>query len=375
MSDENRASASHVVAKVAGNPVPGARLLSVTVDLDLNQPDMCVMTLGNEDHAFSNGIKHGDAVEISVGDAGKVIFKGEVVGLEPFYKAGGESKCVVRAFNKLHRLLRGRKSRTFLDQSDQDIASAIAGDAGLSPKVGSENKITHKHVYQHNQTNLEFLRLRAARIGYDVWVDGNDLYFDKPKSDVDSGIKLTTGSPVGSEGSDVKLISFAPRMSSSAIVKKVIVRGWDPEKKEEIVGEVSVASSRLGDKTGESESSAFGTVETFEVDHPIFSVEEAKAIAQSRLDELSMGYITGEAWIPGNGDIKAGIVVEITINRDKAEDRFNGKYMVVGATHSYTHAKGGGGSGGGGGYKTQVRVARDAQSRGASIPWPEGGSE
>ncbi|HUH02718.1 MAG TPA: contractile injection system protein, VgrG/Pvc8 family [Kofleriaceae bacterium] len=364
-----------MVAKVAGQTVPGARLLSLTVDQDLNQPDMCVMTLGNEDHAFSNGIKHGDAVEVTVGDGNKVIFKGEVVGLEPFYKAGGESKCVVRAFNKMHRLLRGRKSRTFLDQSDQDIAGTIAGDSGLSPECGSSPKITHKHVYQHNQTNLEFLRLRAARLGFDVWVDGDKLHFDKPKSDVDSGIKLTSASPVGSEGTDIKLISFAPRMSSSAVVKKVIVRGWDPEKKEEIVGEASVANSQLGDKTGESQSTSFGTVETFEVDHPIFSVDEAKAIAESRLGELSMAYITGEAWIPGSGDIKAGIVVEITINRDKPEDRFNGKYMVVGASHSYTHAKGGGGSGGGGGYKTQVRVARDAQGSGATVPWPEGEAE
>jgi phage protein D len=361
------------VAKIATKEVASSRLLAVTVDLDLNQPDMCILALGNEDHAYSNAVKHGDPVEVTVGDGNKVIFKGEVVGIEPLYKPGGESKCIVRAFNKLHRLLRGRKSRTFLDQSDQDIASTIAGDAGLSAECGNENKITHKHVYQHNQSNLEFLRLRAARIGYDVWVEGDKLHFDKPKADVDSGIKLTTaGAEDSEEGSDVKLISFAPRMSSSAIVKKVVVRGWDPEKKEEIVGEVSVASSKLGSKTGESQSTAFGTVETFEVDHPIFSVEEAKAIAQSRLDELSMGYITGEAWIPGNGDIKAGIVLEITINRDKPDDRFNGKYMVVGATHSYTHDKaGGGGAGGAGGYKTQVRLARDAQGAGASIPWPE----
>jgi hypothetical protein len=88
-----------------------------------------------------------------------------------------------------------------------------------------------------------------------------------------------------------------------------------------------------------------------------------------------MSYITGEVWVPGSGDIKTGIVVEIKVNRDKPDDRFNGKYMVVGATHTYSHSKGGGGSGGGGGYKTQVRVARDAQGSGASIPWPEGDAD
>jgi phage protein D len=300
-----------------------------------------------------------------------IIFKGEVCGLEPNYRATGESTCVVRAFNRLHRLLRGRKSKTFVEMSDQDIASAIAGDAGLSAQCGSEHRITHKHVYQHNQTNLEFLRLRAARIGYDVWVDGTDLHFNKAQTDRNSGIKLTHGAQAdGGSGEAIALISFSPRMSSANVVKKVIVRGWDPEKKEEIVGEASVASSSLGSKTGESASSAFGTVETFEVDHPIFSVEEARAIAESRLGELSMNFITGEAWIPGKATIKAGIVIEIEINRDSANDRFNGKYLVSGATHTYSHAKGGGGSGGGGGFKTQVRVARDAESSGSGAAFP-----
>ena len=346
--------------KLAGQDVEPDQLHAFSVDLDLSQPDMCTLTLKNKEHKFSNQVKHGDAVEVKVGD--DILFKGEVVSIEPIYKAGGESKCVVRAFNRLHRLLSGRKSRTFLDQSYQDIASAIASDAGLSANAGSSPNIKHKHVYQHNQDNLSFLRLLARRIGYEVWCEDRTLYFDVPKVDRDSGIELKTD---GVEDPKLRLTSFHPRMSSAAMVKKVTVRGWDPEKKEEIVGEEEVSGSKLGSKTGfDASTSAFGQTMTFEVDTPIFSVDEAKAIAKSKLEELSMSYITGEgAPAAGNAKLKPGIVVKLTVNVDEASDRFNGKYLVVGVSHTYTHDKGGGGTKGG--YRSAFRVRRDAEGSGA----------
>jgi len=358
VSDENsNATTTDVKAKLSGSDVPEDQLTAFSVDQDLNQPDMGTLTLKNEGHRFSNAVKHGDPVEIKVGD--DVIFKGEVVSVEPVYKTGGESKVVVRAFNRLHRLLRGRKSRTFLKQSYQDIASTIAGDAGLSAQCGSSPKINHEHVYQHNQDNLTFLRLLGARIGFEVWCEDTKLFFDKPDPGKSSNIEYS----VGESAPDKRLTMFAPRMSSAAMVKKVTVRGWDPEKKEEIVGEESVASSKLGDKTGNSAASAFGEVATFEVDYPIFSVEEAKAIAKAKLDELSMSYVTGEGHVAGNAKIKPGIVVKLTVNPDETSDRFNGKYQIVGATHTYTHSKGGGA--GQGGFRTAFRVRRDAEGPGA----------
>ncbi len=350
--------------KLAGTEVEGDQVHAFAVDQDLSQPDMCTLTLKNSQHKWSNKVKHGDAVEVLVGS--EVLFKGEVVSIEPVYKSGGESKCVVRAFNRLHRLLRGRKSRTFLDQSYQDIAKVIAGDAGLSATTGSTPNIKHKHVYQHNQDNLSFLRLLARRIGFEVWCEDKTLYFDVPKVDRDSGIELKTD---GVEDPKLRLVSFSPRMSSAAMVKKVTVRGWDPEKKEEIVGEEEVASSKLGNKTGIDASNTFGQTMTFEVDTPIFSTEEAKAIAKAKLDEMSMSYITGEGTpAGGNPKLKPGIVIKLTVNVDEANDRFNGKYLVVGVSHTYTHDKGGGGTKGG--YRSAFRVRRDAEGSGA-----EGGDQ
>jgi len=324
---------------------------------------MCTVTLRNNNHGYNDKYKPGNALELKIGggtrgsDDGsgsgdkQTVFKGELVGCEPAYKQGGESKMVLRAFNKLHRLTRGRKSKTYQDQSDQDICSAIAGQHGLSAESGSSPKITHKHVYQHNQTDLEFLRVRAARLGFAVWVEDTKLHFDAPKLDADSGIEFKLD-----KDADKKLKAFFGRLNNSAVVKKVTVRGWDPEKKEEIVGEESASSSPLGSGAAHSSLSDFGDIATFTVDHPIFSVDEAKAIAKAKLGDLNMTYLTAEAEAMGHHGVKPGIVVKVTVNLDTASDRFNGKYLVQGCTHKYSEQKGGEG-----GYVTLMRLARNAE--------------
>ena len=360
MAEQNIASAVAFKVKVQGSEIEDIYMVGWTVEQDLGQPDMCSVILRNEDHSFSDKYKLGDPVEVTAGDSDTMVFKGELNGMEPTYKASGENVMVLRAFNKLHRLTRVRKSKTFVKQSDKDIVGAIAGEHGLSPKAGSScSAPKHEHVYQHNQTDLEFLRVRAARHGYDVWVDDADLYFDAPDPSKDSGIKLRYGEAgeSGEEGA-VFLKRFTPRLSAARPLEEVEVRGWDPVKKEEIVGTFKAPSSPLGSKAGHSETkSAFGALKTYSVDHPIYSVDEAKKIAESIVSEANMSYITGDGECRGTPDIKPGVVVTITVNPDKGGDRFNGKYMVVGSTHRYSNTK----VGDTGGYVTGIRVNRSGE--------------
>jgi phage protein D len=354
------ASAVDCEITVNGKVVPAADHVSVVVDLDLGQPGMAVITLKNMSHDYNSAFKLGHSVEVKIGGGTRyneensgsgdkaTVFKGELVGMEPSYRQGSETRFSLRAYDKMHRLLRGKFSKTYQKQTDQDIASAIAGQVGLSAQCGSSPKIKHEHVYQHNQTNLEFLRVRAARLGFSVWCEDTKLFFDAPKLDKDSGISFVLGTQ--GQGA-LKLKAFNGRMSNAHVAKKVTVRGWDPEKKEEIVGEVSAASSPLGAKNAASTLSDFGDVATFTVDHPIFSVEEAKAIAKAKLDEAAMGFLTAEALAHGDNRIKPGMVVKITVNEKKPGDRFNGKYLVLGCTHRNTPTTG---------YEIDMRLARDA---------------
>jgi phage protein D len=312
MSDsQNTSTGVKFEVTIGGGPVETTDVMSVTVDHDLDLPAMCLITLKNPTNKFNAKFKPGDTVEVKLGGgtrragtgAGEgdtaPVFKGEVVGVEAQYKQGGEPKLSVRAFDKLHRLTRGKKSKTYQKQTDQDIASAIASQAGLSAQCGSTPKIKHEHVYQHNQDNLSFLRTRAARLGYSIWVDDGKMYFDAPKLDADSGLEFSYEQQP-KDGKGDKLKSFNGRLSNAQVVKKVTVRGWDPEKKQEVVGEEQAKPSKLGSSNAASSLGDFGEVETYAVDRPIASVEEAKAIAKSMLDEASLSFLTAECEVMGN---------------------------------------------------------------------------
>jgi phage protein D len=274
-----------------------------------------------------------------------------VLGMEAVYKGGQTTRLLVRAVNKMHRLLRFRKSLTFADKSDQQIISQVCGDAGLSLEWKHEKSITYKHVYQHNLTDLEFIRTRAARMGCHVWCVDTKLFVKEPDLGASSGIKLSVDAGGNLRG-------FTPRISSASVVKKVTVKGWNPETKELITGEASAQNSPLGSQNAVAACGDLGKEETFTVDHPIWSKEEADALAKARLRDLNLTFMTGEAEIAGDPNVEMGKSVEIEANAQGGDDPFNGKYYVMGITHRHTMPKSKDG-----GYVTIIKFARDAQKK------------
>src|SRR5262245_4284883 len=141
----------------------------------MDLPDMAVITLNNTaEYGYSHNTTFGATVEVEIGatqDEAKPVFKGEAVAIEPAWRDNGESQVTIRAFNRLHRLTRGKKSRTFVKMTDSDIVNKVAQDWGLTAECSSDVAIKYDHIYQHNQTDFEFLKVRAARINYELRVD------------------------------------------------------------------------------------------------------------------------------------------------------------------------------------------------------------
>lgn len=77
------------------------------------------------------------------------------------------------------------------------------------------------------------------------------MYFDAPKLDADSGLEFSYEQQP-KDGKGDKLKSFNGRLSNAQVVKKVTVRGWDPEKKQEVVGEEQAKPSKLGSSNAAS---------------------------------------------------------------------------------------------------------------------------
>src|SRR5262249_4536589 len=137
------------------------------------------------------------------------------------------------------------------------------------------------------------------------------------------------------------------------------LKGWNPETKELITGEATAKDSPLGDSNFASTASGFGDQTLYISDLPVHSAEEAKVIAEAKLQDAGLQFITGEAEITGDPDMDLGKIVKISPNSDPnadpGEDPFNGKYFIIGLTHRHTQSKSKDG-----GYTTHLRLARDA---------------
>ncbi|HEY4180475.1 MAG TPA: phage late control D family protein [Kofleriaceae bacterium] len=329
----NQAESPVIEILLKGTKIDEKHYQGYIIETDVNQPDMAAIILTNQDDAYSASTEMETEVEVKFGTAGTTIFKGEVVGLEPIFKGGEKSRIVIRAMNKMHRLLRKRKSRTFVEKTDKEIIETCLGDAGLTLEFTHDSSITYKHVYQHNQTDLEFIRVRAARIGCHVWCEDQKVIVKQLKTDDDAGVSYKIDSSGEATGN---VMSFNPRLSTAQVVKKVTVRGWNPETKELIVGDQSVETSRLGSQNASEFSKTLGGEETFTVDHPIWSQDEAKVLAKARIKDLNMTFITGTLQAHSvDAAVKVGKTVTIEANGNDNNDPFNGKYYVQGITYRY----------------------------------------
>jgi len=309
-------------ALVDGVALSSARVLSIAVDSDAGEVDTATIVL-EPGRAKAPGAGAAVSVEGVGSSASGVVFKGEIVGLEP---VTAESKVTIRAFNRLHRLTRGRKSRTFENQSDADIAAAIATEAGLQfGQTGPEALVGHAQVFQHNQTDLEFLRERAARIGYDVFVDDSTLFFSRPPDlpMIALGCDPTRGL------SRVNLTLFHPRLSSANQVSSVVVRGFDPERREV----EATATRRLIPLSpgGMKMNGPPGTLLDLGFVEALGGTDAAYGAANGTLAAVTRLDVSGEVAADGS----AGLAIGARVSIDGVEQHFNGEYFVTKVTHRY----------------------------------------
>lgn len=337
---------------VNGSPLPvevHSHVISVTVEDDAEWPSMFTMELAStidqdDPLAWVNDERFavGGAVEVKLGYAESLetAFSGEITGLEPEFCFDRMPTLVVRGYDLRHRLTRGRKTRSFVQQKDSDIASQIAGEAGLSADV-ADSGVTHEYVLQASQSDMEFLRERAQLIHYEIAIDDKKLLF-RPVP-FDQGEALTLSVEAG-------LLEFYPRLTSAFPLTELSVRGWSVKDKKEIVGQAKKgdeASTMGGEQSGAAVvESAFGAAAGLIADHPVMSQAEADQVAKARFNSAGLTLIEGVGVCYGRADLRGGKVIKI----EGVGTRFSGNYLVTAARHSYTPR----------GYYTHFDVRRNA---------------
>lgn len=328
-------------------------LLQIVVEESLHLPGMFTLVIqndyygGTDDHEVWKHEKLftiGKSIEIGFSasttddedfdDENKgTVIKGEITAIETHFTSRSQAPIIVRGYDESHRLHRGRFNRSFQNKKDSDIVKTIASEAGISvgtveasggPYGYGDIGGSSGYVFQQNQTNMEFLRERSARQGFELFLQDSKLYFRKPSSATTLNLEWLKD-----------IHSFRVRVSSAEQVSSVEVRGWDYSKKE-VISEKITSNQKVLTETdhgeGKSTASSFkpSSPSLVLVDQPISQSTEAKAMAQALFDELGGEFAQADARGEGNPKIRPGRIIKLS-----GMGKYSGSYYVTETRHLF----------------------------------------
>ena len=344
MAEQQQASNNFLVT-VEGQALPAEvakAMVIAVVDCSVALPDAFSLTFRDParsvlaDGKFTIGAK----VKISVtseADTGKPLLSGEVTALEAEHDPGG-TYTIVRGYDQSHRLLRGRRTETYIDVTYADVAKRVAQLAGLTPGVIDTTPTTHPHVAQGNQADWDFLWGLAREVGYEVAVAEGKLSFRKPVP-ADGGPAagtLTTSNPLQlSLGTN--LLSFRAVVTAAEQVNQVQVRGWDVAQKRSVVGVAAAAagSAELS-LTPKDVATKFAAPPYIGVDVPYRTQAEVDTAAKAVAEQIGGAFAEFEGVARGNPALKAGSAISLAL----VGAPFDGKYTLSAVRHLYDSVTG-----------------------------------
>ncbi|NWJ45562.1 MAG: VgrG-related protein [Chloroflexi bacterium] len=326
LNNQKTIASCHI--KIGGSPVSSEimdSIMSIEVNQTLYLPSMFTIRLHNDNLAWTDNAKFkiGNDVVISMGyGTATEVMSGEITAIELESSISSLPVLTIQGYDKLHRMQRGRFTRTFNNSKDSDLVSRLASEKGLSASA-SDTSIVHPYILQNNESNLEFLQRRAKRIGM-------ELFFQDGKLNMRKHVQ---GSKVATLSYGEDLLTLNARISYVDNVTEVLVRGWDVKKKEAIVGK-STSATGYSSLTSNNESSAkkaFGTTKTAAVFSPVMSQSEADKVAEAIFEELSGRIMQVDGSVLGNPTLLPGKCIELA----KISTTFSGTYYLTSCIHRY----------------------------------------
>lgn len=268
-----------------------------------------------------------EAKEFSQEQQGEVL-EGEITAIEAQFSEAAQAPIIVRGYDVSHRLHRGQFNRSFQNMTDSDIVKKIAKEVRID--IGEDtidsSGAPHDYVFQENQTNMAFLRGRATRIGFELFVQDGKLHFRKPKADKDL-LKLKWLTDIH---------AFHVRSTSAEQVQEIEVRAWDYSQKRSIVATakseqvITETQNGKGSKTSSKFNGQPAKPKAIVVDQPVFQPKDADVMAQALCNEIGGQFVQADAKAEGNPTIRPGRAIEL-----QEMDQYNGKYYITETRHSY----------------------------------------
>lgn len=286
----------------------------------------------------------GKALKVAIGplQGQRTLFDGFISALEVHFEEGEEPEVSVYAEDKLMALRMTRRSKTYEDMSDADIAAAIAGEHGLTPEVDVEGP-TYDRIQQCNMSDLAFLRERARMLQANVWTDGSSLFFKTRDKRNSPALTLVRGND---------LISVSACADLAHQRTRVRVSGYDASRREVIdeeAGADAVQAEITGGRSGpQILQSAFGERVSHRVREVPLVASEAADWARAEMLRRARQFVQINAVTSGHPDLCVGS--QLTLER--MGPVFDGEaYYVTQVQHTYDLNNG---------HRTQFRAEKAA---------------
>ncbi|HVZ08875.1 phage late control D family protein [Rhodopila sp.] len=323
------------------NPDIATALLDIAVrapEAGMASAELRLVNWGNQSSGpvsfLFNQIALGDRIEIAFGLAQqKTVFKGDITGIEERY-GDGVPQIVLLAEDPLHRLARHRASRTFEQQSPNQIVGTLASDARLTPDARLSD--TPGDYIQLNESDLHFLRRLAARYGAAPRVVDTTLTCRR-REQPPAPVTLDAGDTL----KRLRVIADLARQPTQATVK-----GQDLTAGQAVTAD---ANSLMVNASGSTAASALGRLgwdaaEIFGFPAPATQAE-ATDYAKAAFDAQGRRFLHGDLVCTGNPDVTVGGAVSLT----GVSSRVTGTYNVVACAHLFDESAG---------YQTYARIER-----------------
>lgn len=304
------------------------QVLSLVVETDIDIAGSFTITLRNPDNRLLDSplLDLGKTVEIHLGygNALEPAFLGEITGIEPSFPAGGPATVRVTGYDKSYKLRRAQPEPTeYQYLNDSVIAARIAVEHGLIPMVDPVPGPPKKKIIQV-ESDMAFLKSRAERYFFDVYVEWDRLHFQFPRP--------RTAAYVLEWGKN--LSSFSPRISSAGLAGLQMIRGYNQELAQTVLGialAADVAPDNLLERLGSSAVDLLTSLVHKGIrDNTVENPFDAMLAAKSMLTAMLEGLYEGNGECIGLPGLRAGDYVAIA----GVGKRFSGTYRVRNVTHS-----------------------------------------
>lgn len=273
-------------------------------------------------HLDGSTVDFGRRLEVALGPDSRqrIVFTGAVSGLEFLLGDGEPPVVVVLAEDALMRLRMTRRSRTYRDITDADVAAEIAAEHGLQADVDAPGP-RYDLVQQANQSDLAFLRERARLLRAELWCTDRTLHFRTRDSRPGTEVTLVHGGELLS----VRLVADLAHQRS-----EVVVTGYDAGTAgtiSESVGPEAVEKEVAGGRVGARlVGLALGASTAVRVRDVALTAEEAAAWARAEMLRRGRRFVTVTGTTNGSPDLVVGS--RVTLERVGAVFEGAGYYVT-----------------------------------------------